>query len=59
MYGFKLPIKIIHCKKLDSSIWLIDGTLSDATTLGQSGLEINDNEGQLHIPQASRLKLHH
>ena len=36
------------------SIWPTDRTLSGATTLGQSGLENDDNEGVLHIPQISK-----
>ena len=35
-----------------SSIWLIDRTLSGATTLGQSGPGSDGNEGILHIPQS-------
>ena len=31
----------------------IDGTLTGATTLGQSGPGSNGNEGVLHIPQSS------
>ena len=38
-----------------SSIWPIDKTLSDATTLGQSGLGSNGNEGVLYIPQSSSI----
>ena len=37
-----------------SSIWLIDGTLSVATTLGQSEPESNGNKGVIHIPQNSK-----
>ena len=37
---------------LNSSIWHIDQTLSDATTLGQKVLGGNDNEGVLYIPQS-------
>ena len=33
----------------------IEGTLSGATTPGQSGPRSNDNEGVLHIPQSSSL----
>ena len=33
-----------------SSIWPIDRTLSGTTTLGQSGLGSDGNEGVLHIP---------
>ena len=36
-----------------SSIWLIDRTLSGATTPGQNGPGSNDNEGVLCIPQNS------
>ena len=38
----------------NSSIWPIDGTLSGATTPGQSGPGSHDIEGVLHIPQSSR-----
>ena len=38
----------------NSSIWLIDMTLSDATTPGQSRPESNVKKGVLHIPQSSR-----
>ena len=38
----------------NSSIWLIDRTLLDAYTPGQSGPGSNVNEGVLHIPQSSR-----
>ena len=40
-------------KLLNSSIWLIDGTLTGTTILGQSGPGTNDNKGVLHIPQSS------
>ena len=33
-----------------SSIWLIDRTLSGATTLAQSGPGSDSNEGVYHIP---------
>ena len=36
----------------NSSIWPIDRTLSDTTTLGQSGLGSNGNGRVLHIPQS-------
>ena len=39
----------------NSSIWLIDWTLSGATTPGQSGPGSNGNEGVLHIPQSALL----
>ena len=35
-------------------MWPIDGTLTGITTLGQSGLGSNFNEGVFHIPQSSR-----
>ena len=35
--------------------WPINGTLTDTTTPGQSGLESNSNEGVLHIPQSFRI----
>ena len=38
---------------LNSSIWLIDRTLSGATTPGQSGPGSNTNEVVLHTPQNS------
>ena len=38
-----------------SSIWPIDGTLSGATTLGQSGHGSNGDNGALCIPQSSRI----
>ena len=38
-----------------SSILTIDGTLSGATTPGQSGSGIDGNEGVLHIPQSSSI----
>ena len=40
---------------LNSSIWLIDRTLLDATTPGQSGPGSNDNDGALRIPQSSSI----
>ena len=36
-----------------SSIWLMDRTISDASTLGQSGPGSNDNKEVLHFPQSS------
>ena len=39
----------------DSSIWLIDRTLSGATTSSQSGPGSNDNEGVLCIPKSSSI----
>ena len=39
----------------NSSIWLIDRTLSDATTLRQSGPGSNSNEGIIYISQSSSI----
>ena len=39
---------------LNSSIWPIEGTLSGATILGQSGPGSDGNKDVLHIPQSSR-----
>ena len=39
----------------NSSIWLVDKTLSEAIILGQSGSGKNGNEGVLHIPQSSSI----
>ena len=38
-----------------SPIWLIDRTLSGATTPGQSELGSDGNKGVLHIPQNSSI----
>ena len=38
-----------------SFIWPIDGTLSGATTLDQSGTGSDGNEGVLCIPQSSSI----
>ena len=38
----------------NSSIWPTDRIVSGATTLDQSSLGSNGNEGVLHIPQSSR-----
>ena len=40
----------------NSSIWLIDGTLSSVTTPSQSGRGSNGNDGILHVPQSSRIE---
>ena len=40
---------------MNSSIWLIDSTLTGTTTLSHGGLESNSNKGVLHIPQSSRI----
>ena len=47
LYGFK------YSKWSNSSIWPIDEISTGTTTLGQSGLKSNDNEGVFHIPQSS------
>ena len=47
--GFK------YSKRLDSSIWPLDGTQTGTVTLDQSGPEINDNEEVLHTTQSSRI----
>ena len=39
----------------NSSIWFIDRTPSDATTLGERRPERNSHEGVLYIPQSSRI----
>ena len=39
------------------SIWIIDDTLIDTTTLGQSQPGSNGNKVVLHIPQSSRFSL--
>ena len=39
----------------NSSIWLIDRTLSGTITPDQSGSGSNGNEGVLHIPQSSSI----
>ena len=38
----------------NSTIWLIDRTLSGATTPGQSGPRSNVKKGVLHIPESSK-----
>ena len=40
---------------LNSSIWLIDRTLSGATTSDQNGPQSTGNEGVLRISQSSRI----
>ena len=44
---------ITSTKKLNCSIWAIDGTLTDTTTPSQNGPGIKDSESVLHIPQSS------
>ena len=39
---------------MNSSIWSIDGTLTDNTTKSQNGPGSNAYEEVLHIPQISR-----
>ena len=41
----------------NSSIWMIEKTLSDSTTLGQRGPGSDGNKEILHIPQSSRTKV--
>ena len=41
-----------------SSIWFIDGILTDTNTLGQSEPESYSNERVLHIPQTPGLEPH-
>ena len=41
---------------MNSFIWTIDRILAGTTIAGQSGLESNDNEEVLRIPQRSRTK---
>ena len=44
--GFK------HIRRLNSSIWSIDGVLISIFTLGWSGPGSNCNEEELHIPKS-------
>ena len=44
-------LKSVICFRTVCSIWLIDRTLSGASTPGQSGPGSNSNEGVLHFPQ--------
>ena len=43
-------------KRLNSSIYPIDGILTGTTSPGLSGTGSNSNEGVLHIPQISRTR---
>ena len=52
------PLIIIHGKRLNSSIWPIDGTLTATTTLIQSWPGSNGSEGVLYIPQTPILESH-
>ena len=45
---------IIPCKRSNSSIWPIDGTLTVTIIIDQSRPGSNDNEGVLHISQNFR-----
>ena len=57
--GYLIP-KVICLHSVwmtNCSIWSIDRTLSDATTLGQSGPGNNGNEGVLCIPQSSSITI--
>ena len=46
-----------YSKRLNNSIWPIDGTLSDATPASQSGPGSDNKEGVLHILQNIRCSL--
>ena len=48
--GFK------YSKWLNSYFWLIDGTLTGSTPLGQNEPGSNSNEGVFHIPQRSKTR---
>ena len=50
-------ISHMFAHRLNSSIWSIDGTLTNTTTPGQSGPGINGNEGVLQISQSSKTKV--
>ena len=50
---------MIPCKRLNSSIWPIDETITGYANPGQSGPESNGNEELLHIPHTPRLEPHH
>ena len=47
-------MKLNVYKSSDSTIWPIDGTLTDTTTPSQSWPKSKDNEKLHHIPQHSR-----
>ena len=47
----------MYCKWLNSFIWLIDVTIIGTTTLAQSWISSNSNEGVLHIPQNQNLTI--
>ena len=44
---------------MNSSIWHINGTLTDTTTLSQSEPDSNGNKGVCYIPQTPRLEPHY
>ena len=51
MNHFCIPLNGSKFSKwLNSSIWPLDGTLTDTTTLSQRGSGTNDTEEVLHIP---------
>ena len=52
-------VTIITSKRLNSSIWPIDGTLTGTSSPNQSGPESNSHEGVLHILQILRVEPHH
>ena len=52
-------IIIIFSEWLKSSIWSIDGTITGASTPGQSRSESNGYEGVLYISQTLRLEPYH
>ena len=39
---------------MNSSIWPVDGTVTDTTTPDQNGVRSNENEGVLYIPQSPK-----
>ena len=49
MYGFKQSIIIIVCKRWNSFIYPVYGTIKDSDTPGQSEPENNGTEEVLHI----------
>ena len=53
---FNISCLFAHSLIAKSSIWPMDGTLSESTSLGQSESESNCYEGVLHIPQSSRIE---
>ena len=55
---FQIADKIIPCKRLNSSIWSIERTLTGTTTPSQSGPENKGNEEEVHITKIPRLESH-